>query len=109
MLGDERVDTWKKGERINDIASLLPTDMTHDFSGCNIIDTDDPNDLLLMGTEVSTSCMHVGDDRKPNKALLAYIMDGKNRIVAIKNSSGKIMARTAIRLLINEKKGEGMF
>ena len=34
-----------------------------------------------------------------NKGLLGYLMDGKNRLLAIKDKSGKIVARCMLRLL----------
>ncbi len=65
-----------------------------------ILNTGDLQDLLLCGTEVSGSCQRV--DRSPslNKGLLGYLLDGKHRMIAVKDpDTGKIAARTIIRLL----------
>jgi len=64
-----------------------------------IIFGDDPIDLLLCGTDVTGSCQRIGGDPKLNKGLLGYLMDGKNRLLAIKDRSGKIVARCMLRLL----------
>ncbi len=61
--------------------------------------TDDPIDLLLCGTDVIGSCQRIDGCPGTNKALLGYILDGKNRLLAIKDSKGKIVARCIIRLL----------
>lgn len=59
--------------------------------------TDDPIDLLLCGTEVD-SCQKLDGDPKNNKGLLGYLIDGKNRLLAIKNGD-RIVARCMLRLL----------
>ncbi len=64
-----------------------------------IIFGDDPIDLLLCGTDVSGSCQRIGGNPQLNKGLLGYLMDGKNRLLAIKDGSGKIVARCMLRLL----------
>jgi hypothetical protein len=61
--------------------------------------TDDPIDLLLCGTEVMGSCQRIDGNPHVNKGLLGYIMDGKNRLLAIKDQQGKIIARCILRLL----------
>jgi hypothetical protein len=38
--------------------------------------------------------------------LLAYIIDGKNRMIAVKDREGKIVARTLFRLLWDESEGK---
>jgi len=64
-----------------------------------VLVTDDPIDLLLCGTDVSGSCQRIDGTPNLNKGLLGYLMDGKNQLLAIKDSSGKIVARTMLRLL----------
>ena len=67
--------------------------------------TDNYWDLFLCGTDVEGSCQRVDGTSNLNKCLLGYVMDGKIRLVAIKDSTGKIVARSIIRLLIDKKTG----
>lgn len=72
-----------------------------------VVDTDDPQDLFLCGTEVDGSCQRIDGDSNVNKGLIAYILDGKNRLVAVKDKeSGKIQSRCLLRLLLDEKTRE---
>jgi hypothetical protein len=68
-----------------------------------LVDSDDPCDLLLSGTEVEGSCQRINGDPELNKCLLAYLIDGKNRLLAIKDEKGVIKARAILRLLWDEK------
>lgn len=70
--------------------------------GWTVEDTDHWEDLLLCGTEVMGSCQSIDSDPKTNVCLLNYILDGKNRLVVIKDSKGRIFARVILRLLWNE-------
>lgn len=65
--------------------------------GWIVANTDDANDLLLSGTETPT-CQNV-EGGTQNKCLLALLLDGKNRLIAIKNEKGEIVARAILRLL----------
>jgi hypothetical protein len=71
-----------------------------------IEDTDDPWDLLLCGTEVAGSCQKIDGEVQHNIGLLGYLLDGKNRLIAIKDSTGKIIGRRLLRILwdANSKK-----
>lgn len=71
-----------------------------------LVDTDDPWDLFLCGTEVEGSCQRVDGHPELNVGLLGYLLDGKNRLIAIKDSDGKIVARRLLRILwdANNKK-----
>lgn len=66
-------------------------------------DTDTWDDLLLCGTEVSGSCQNINGFSGLNKCLLNYILDGKNRIVVLKNPEGQIQARVVLRILWDEE------
>ncbi len=66
-------------------------------------ETDDPCDLLLIGTEIQGSCQNVNDQPSLNKCLLAYLLDGKNKAIVIKGEDGKIVARSMLRLLWDDK------
>ena len=83
---------WEKGEK-------------HAFKTCysewTIEDTDDLCDLFLCGTEIKGSCQHIDGNPKYNKCLLGYVIDGKNRLLAIKDHNGTIKARAILRLLWN--------
>lgn len=71
--------------------------------GLRVEDTDHWEDLLLCGTEVIGSCQNINGDSQYNVCLLNYILDGKIRIVALKDSAGRIQARAMIRLLWDDK------
>lgn len=68
-----------------------------------LVDTDNWHDLFFCGTEVKNSCLRI--DAIPEKAvcLLAYVMDGKIRMLAAKNEKGQLVARSIIKLLWDEK------
>lgn len=68
----------------------------HDYT---LEDTDDPMDLFLCGTEVDGSCQSVSSQALENQALLGYVMNGANRILIIRDSTGKMVARAILRLL----------
>ncbi len=68
-----------------------------------VIDTDDWQDLFLSGTEVLGSCQRIDGSPHLNQCLLAYILDGKNRMLAVKDSKGRVIARSIFRLLWDEE------
>jgi hypothetical protein len=91
-------------EFLNDIAAFknnLQTNLSFEkIKNYQCVFTDNPEDLLLCGTEVLGSCQRVDGSPGLNKCLLAYLLDGKNRLIAIKDESGgKIIARSILRLL----------
>ncbi len=94
------------GEFINDVMSfkegLKPT-VPKRIETWTIVDSDDPLDLFLAGTEVGGSCQRVDGNPKLNKALMGYVMDGKHRILAVKDSRGQILERFILRLLIDKE------
>ena len=71
--------------------------------GWIVEDSDNWIDLLLCGTEVLGSCQNINGSIDLNKCLMNYILDGKNRVVVVKDSSGVIQARVIIRLLWDDK------
>ena len=73
-----------------------------DFKGYAVCDSDDWQDLLLCGTEVSGSCQSIHGSPDYSKCLLGYMMDGKIRIISIKDKAGRIVARQVMRLMWNE-------
>jgi hypothetical protein len=72
-------------------------------AGFTVVDTDNFWDLFLCGTEVAGSCQRVNGEPALNKCLMSYLIDGKNRLLAVKDDQGKIVARSIIRLLWDEK------
>ncbi len=93
-------DKWKKTkyERIE----KLP--FQADQKDLLLVDTDDWQDLFLSGTEVSGSCQNINSSPFFNKCLLATLLDGKNRLIAVKNpETGKIIARSIFRILWDPK------
>jgi hypothetical protein len=71
--------------------------------GWKIIDTDQWNLLLMSGTDIEGSCQSVDTNPSTNKCLMAYVLDGKNRMLAIIDADGKIMARCILRILLDSK------
>lgn len=73
------------------------------ISDWTVVDTDHWEDMLLCGTEVLGSCQNINGGSYYNKCLLGYALDGKNRLIAVKDETGKIVARAIFRLLWDEK------
>lgn len=78
------------------------------YNGFTIVDTDDYQDLFLSGTEVDGSCQRVNGEAM-NKCLLAYVFDGKNRLLAVKDMSGRIIARMIFRILLDDDNNPVLF
>lgn len=76
------------------------------YEGWTIVDTDSSEDMVLMGTDVPDSCQRVDGDPEYNKCLLAYLLDGKNRLVAVKDKNGHIVARAVMRVLQDQNNGD---
>ena len=91
-------------EFLNDVKGLIDQSKKGTKLQAKVVDTDDPIDLLLCGTEVSGSCQRLDGDPSNNKGLLGYLMDGKNRLLAIKDQDGRILARCILRLLLDGEK-----
>jgi hypothetical protein len=106
-------DSWEKGDK-KDLGQFmeifLPTyKNSEDISKKNlyqnwkIVDTDDFVDLFTCGTEIEGSCQNIHGDSRFNRCLMAYVLDGKNRLLMIKDEKGKMQARAILRLLIDSK------
>jgi len=72
-------------------------------------DSDSWEDMLLMGDEVSNSCQRISGDPYYNKCLLAYIGDGKNKLMIVRDIQGRIAARSVLRILLDEKGSPVLF
>jgi hypothetical protein len=84
---------------IKGLKSGRRTPGVQDWTGWRIVDTDHFWSLFMAGTDVEGSCQAVDGNPSLNKCLMAYVMDGKNRILAIKNAEGVTVARCMLRLL----------
>ena len=70
-------------------------------STLEIIDGEDYQDLFLSGTEVMGSCQSVYAQKNTNKALLGFVLDGKVKMLAIKDAEGKVLARSFLKLFVD--------
>ena len=88
-------------EFVNDVKGLVKAlqKQKQSFEGYTITNTDRFDHMLLCGTQVQGSCQRIDGDPNLNKCLLAYCLDGKNRLIAIKDKEGNIVARSILRLL----------
>lgn len=72
---------------------------TNQTPSLTLLDSTDPLDLLLCGTEVADSCQSVRSAPFLNKGLLGYLMCGQNRLLVVKNEKNRIKARCLLKLL----------
>ncbi|MCX6990355.1 MAG: hypothetical protein NTX49_04745, partial [Chlamydiae bacterium] len=69
--------------------------------------TDNWQDLFLSGSEVLGSCQSIDGDLDKNKCLLAYCLDGKIQMAAVRDKqTGKIVSRALLKLLLREEGGK---
>lgn len=88
------------GELDNDIQALIQKNTFQATSNLTISETDDPCDLLLIGTEVIESCQRVDGTPSLNKSLVGYLVNGEVKAIVIKNKAGQIIARSIIRRVL---------
>jgi len=91
------MDAWKQ--------CPLPQPISVKGQKLAISESDDPNDLLLIG-EVQGSCQKVSERSYLNKCLTAYLMNGEIKPIVIKDENGKIVARSLLRVMwdvVNER------
>jgi hypothetical protein len=101
---DTLFEEWQKGAAIQLENFLSSSSDKAKYNGWTLVDTDNGQDLFLCGTEVEGSCQGINGKSEINKYLMAYVIDGKNRLLAIKDSSGRIIARHILRILWDGKK-----
>lgn len=99
-LDDNQKAQWEAPSSLN---------ISHDQKTYKIIDTEDAEDLFLCGTEVDGSCQRVDGDSTLNKCLMAYVLDGKIRLIAVKNEEGRIISRAIVKLLIDADNKPALF
>lgn len=79
----DKVNTFHQTNSLN-LEPQHETRLVSQYDGWTICDTDNPCDLILIGTEVP-SCQHIDKDPSYSKCLLAYLIDGKNRALVVKD------------------------
>lgn len=98
----------KELEFSRDIQGILDQMQRNNLSASRwtVKDSDDIDDLLLSGTEVTNSCQSIRGRPDLNKCLLATICDGKIKVMVVKDLSGRILARSTMRVLQNQRTRE---
>ncbi len=94
---------------LEDAVQLLHSSQKSSPEELKMMDSDDPNHFLLMGTEVMNSCQNVNGSASLNVGVLGYALDGKHRLALVCGPSGKILARSVLRLLIDAKGNPVLF
>ncbi len=65
-----------------------------------LVNSDDPDDLLLCGTEIPGSCQTVDGNPRNNCGLLGYIKKGNIQMMGVRNKKTKVFrSRALIKLL----------
>lgn len=97
-------------ELLNDIKGLI-TKMqpAENLEGLYIQCSYDYRDLFLSGTEVPGSCQRVDGLPQYNKCLPAYLIDGKNQVITVKDATNKIISRMIVRLLFDKNGRPALF
>ncbi len=67
--------------------------------GLYVEESEDPDLLLRMGTDVIGSCQNLNGTPSLNRNLISYIMDGKIKTVFVRDSAGDIVGRSVMRVL----------
>lgn len=71
-----------------------------------VSDTDDWQDLFLSGTEVEGSCQRIDSDARTNKCLLGLLLNGKSRLICIKENENDSIRARAIFKIMKQRSGE---
>jgi|GEM_PF-3055131 len=94
---------WKRD--IDDRIALLSLKQKEEAFEVSI--TDDWQDLFLCGTEVLGSCQRIDGSLGLNQCLLSYCLDGKIKLLAVKDANtGKIASRALLKLLLRKEGSE---
>lgn len=86
-------------EDLNDLNRSLNSKGPQD--NITIKDTDNVSHLLLMGRQTG-GCQNIDGNPSSNKAALAYIIDGKNRLLGTFDDTDVLLARSVFRMLVVE-------
>lgn len=88
-------------EFINDVQGLITRMQAKaPKAGLSCVDTDCPISLFLCGSEVPGSCQRTDGSAQLNVGLMGYLQDGKHRMLAVIDHTGKTIARCIIRLML---------
>ena len=102
------IHLWKQGKTC-DLNDQLGAQIPHlNHKKLKIIDTDNPYDLLLSGTEVQGSCQRIDANIEYNKGLLGLLMNGA-RLLAVVDPNGVIQTKAVIRILFNQQEKPVLF
>ena len=93
-----------KEEFLNDVVGMIGAlkKQKQSYEEYKIINTDRFDLMMLCGTQVQGSCQRIDGEPTLNKCLLAYLLDGKIRLIAIVDKEGNVVARSILRLLYDE-------
>ena len=90
-------------EFMNDIEMFLNEKVTK--GNWHAVETVDPIDILLCGTEILGSCQRIDGEVRLNQGLEGYLKNGRTRMFAIKNVEvGVNRSRMMVKLLIDPVK-----
>lgn len=90
-----------------DLRALIPKKAQ--YAEAMIVDTDDAQDMLLCGTEVEGSCQQITGNPSLNRCVTSLLLDGKYRMIAVKNREGQIIGRQLLRWMYTEDKKPALF
>ncbi|WP_257267009.1 hypothetical protein [Endozoicomonas sp. ONNA2] len=71
--------------------------------------TEDPWDLFISGLEATTCLSPAKSLYIGNKALMSYVMDGRNAMIVRKSQKGNIQSRSVIRMVLDQDDRPALF
>lgn len=71
----------------------------------SVSESENPDELMRMGTDVDGSCQNIEGDPDLNKNLISYVMDGKIKMLVARNAEERMIGRTLLRILYDEDDG----
>lgn len=90
------------GLKLNEIKNRLKKFTKLIEKTYKVVDSEDWQDLFLCGTDVDGSCQRVDGDKSYNQCLMGYVLDGKTRILCLKEKDqGPIAARCLIKVILD--------
>jgi len=91
---------------IRGVANNLTTPKPLQSKGLKLVNTDHYWHLFMSGTDVEGSCQAVDGTPSLNQCLMAYVADGKYKLLGVVDADGKLMARAYLRLMLNQNTQE---
>jgi hypothetical protein len=92
----------------NDLKKLKNLVIGSKIKTVDLVDSDNVFDLFLCGN-TAKSCLRTEGDPEITKCLMGYCLDGKIRLLAIKDKDGKILARSIFKLLLDKDEKPVLF